>query len=53
MIKPLSFWETPIIASSTFITKKKMYAIVSIGIDFLKVAKPKIKPTANYLAAHI
>ncbi len=53
MISELFFCEIPIKKSPTIITKKKIYAIVSIGIDFLNVAKAKIKPTANCRAAHI
>jgi len=53
MINEVSFCEIPIKKSPTNITKKKIYAIVSIGIDFLYVAKPKIKPTANCREAHI
>ncbi len=53
MISELFFCKIPIKKSPTIITKKKIYAIVSIGIDFLNVAKPKIKPRANCRAAHI
>ena len=53
MISELFFCEIPIKKSPTNITKKKIYAIVSIGIDFLNVAKAKIKPRANCRAAHI
>ena len=53
VISELFFCEIPIRKSPTIITKKKIYAIVSIGIDFLNVAKPKIKARANWRAAHI
>ena len=53
MISELFFCEIPIKHSPINITKKKIYAIVSIGIDFLNVAKAKIKPRANCRAAHI
>ena len=53
MISELSFCEIPIKKSPANITKKKIYAIVSIGADLLNVAKAKIKPRANCRAAHI
>jgi hypothetical protein len=34
MISEFSFFETPIKKSPTNITERKMYEIVSIGIDF-------------------
>ncbi len=46
-IRTFSFCEIPIKKSPTNITKKKMYAMVSMGIDFLNVAKAIIKPRAN------
>ena len=53
MISEFSFCEIPIKKSPTNITKKKIYATVSIGTDFLNVAKPKIQPRANCGAAQI
>jgi hypothetical protein len=53
MISEFSFCEIPIKKSPTNITKKKMYASVSMGIDFLNVAKAKIKPRANCREAHM
>ena len=53
MISEFSFCEIPIKKSPTNITKKKIYAMVIIGIYFLNVAKPKINPRANCRVAHI
>src|SRR5688500_12316403 len=53
MISALSFCEIPIEKSPTNITKKKIYAMVSIGADLLNVANAKTKPRANCRAAHI
>lgn len=53
MISGFSFCNIPIKRSPTNITKKKIYVMVSMGIDLLKVAKAKIKPRANCRAAHI
>jgi len=47
MISELSFCKTPTSKPPTNITKKKIYANVSKGADFLMVAKAKIKPSAN------
>lgn len=53
LISELFFCEIPIKKSPTIIIKRKIYAMVSIGIDLLNAAKPKIKPTANCRTAHI
>lgn len=53
MMSEFSFCEIPIKKSPANITKKKTYAMVSIGTDFLNVAKAKITPRANWRAAHI
>ena len=53
MISEFSFCEIPTRKSPTNITKKKIYAMVSIGTDFYNVAKAKMKPRANCRAAHI
>ncbi len=53
MISALSFCIIPIRKSPTNITKKNIYAIVSIGIDLLYVAKAKMNPRANCRTAHI
>jgi len=53
MTRELFFSKTPAIKSQTNITKKKMYARVIMEIDFLIVAKAKIKLSANCLEAHM
>jgi hypothetical protein len=53
MTSAFSFCEIPIKKSPINITKKKMYAMVSMGADLLNVAKAKIEPRANCRAAHI
>ena len=53
IINEFSFCEIPIKKSLINITKKKTYAMVSIGIDLLNVAKANINPRANCREAHI
>ena len=53
IINTLFFCMKPIQTSPNIITKKKMYAIVSIALDFLMVAKAKINPSANCRIAHV
>ena len=47
MVSVFSFWEIPIKRSPINITKRKIYAKISMGADLFIVAKASINPSAN------